>query len=169
MTIMSEQKLGDSKIPVSALVLGAGGLIPFVALPIWQIFAIDEAVRERALMAFIFYAAAILSFLGGIGWGIAMRERDPMQRGLSFGVSVVPSLVAWAAALINVQHLAFTLGILAVAFVVQVVWDVTLSSSGRAPKWFGSLRIGLTLVVLLALTAMWLWRPALSGVGQIAL
>lgn len=169
MTIMSNEPIGQSKIPISALLLGLGGLIPFVALPVWQILAVDDLMRERALAAFIFYAASILSFLGGIGWGVAMGERDPLHRGLAFGVSVVPALVAWAAAFVNVQYLGFSLGMLSIAFALQGAWDVHLSKSGRAPRWFASLRLGLTLVVLLALTVMWLWRPALSGSAGLSL
>ncbi|MDB5649018.1 MAG: rane protein [Hyphomicrobiales bacterium] len=166
MTIMSDTPVGgDQTIPVSALLLGLGGLIPFFGLTAVQIFAQDDVTRERAVTALVFYAATILSFLGGIGWGLAMRERDPVQRGLSFGVSIVPALIAWAAAFINVQNLSFSLGVLGAAFLVQWVWDAHLVRSERAPRWFGALRLGLTLAVLLALTATWLWRPALEGIG----
>jgi hypothetical protein len=170
MTIMSDKPLSEDRaIPVSALLLGVGGLIPFFGLTAVQIFAQDDMTRERAVTALIFYAASILSFLGGLGWGLAMRERDPMQRGLSFGVSIVPSLIAWAAAFVNVQNLAFSLGILGAAFLVQWAWDAHLVHSARAPRWFGALRLGLTLAVLLSLTATWLWRPALEGMGGIVL
>lgn len=166
MTIISEDTLGaEDRIPISALVLGLAGLIPFFGLAYWQIFTADDLARERAVMALIFYAASILSFLGGVGWGLAMRERDPLQRGLSLGISVVPSLVGWAVAFVNMQDLAFSLGALGAAFMVQGVWDAYLARSGRAPRWFGMLRVGLTLAVLAALTVTWLWRPALGALS----
>lgn len=163
MTVTSTEDNGAKDMPMSALVLGLGGLVPFVGLPLWQMFTIDEMVRERVVAAFIFYAASILSFLGGIGWGLAMRERDPVRRGLAFGVSVTPSLVAWAAAFVNVQFFAFSLGALGLAFALQGAWDVQLAGTGRAPRWFAGLRMVLTAVVLLAIAAMWIWRPPLSA------
>ncbi len=146
----------SSKMPISALLLGLAGLIPFFGLAFWQGHVSDELLADRLILGYIFYAASILSFLGGIGWGLAMSEQDPMQRGLSFGISTVPSLVAWAAAFINVQNLAFTLAILGAAFVLQGIWDFYLVQSGRAPRWFAQLRMGLTLAVLASMTWLWL-------------
>ncbi len=152
-------------MPISALLLGVGGLIPFFGLALWQGFAGDDVLAERLLAGFVFYAASILSFLGGIGWGLAIGERDPLQRGLSFGVSIVPSLIAWAAAFVNVQNLGFSLGVLAAAFLLQGFWDWRLVHSGRAPRWFGHLRIGLTCAVLCAIAITWMLQPDLAGIG----
>jgi hypothetical protein len=155
----------QASIPVSALMLGLAGLIPFYALAIWQGITSDELLAERLTTAFVLYAATILSFLGGIGWGLAMSETDPAQRGLAFGVSVAPSLIAWAAAFINVQNLAFSLAILAVAFALQGAWDWRLARVGQAPRWFGWLRLGLTLAVLGAMAIAWFTQPELAGAG----
>ena len=154
-----------AKIPISPLLLGIGGLIPFFGLAIWQGVAGDELLAERLMMGFVFYAASILSFLGGVGWGLAMNETDPVQRGLAFSVSTVPSLIAWAAAFINVQNLAFALTILGAAFLLQSAWDWHLTQIGRAPRWFATLRIGLTVAVMLAIAIAWLLQPQLSGIG----
>ena len=155
----------NPKIPVSALILGLAGLIPFFGLAIWQSTTPDELLTERLIMAFVFYAASILSFLGGIGWGLGMSERDPVQRGLSLGISTVPSLIAWAAAFINVQNLGFALLILASAFLLQGAWDWHLTSNGRAPRWFGTLRMGLTLAVLSAMAIVWFTQAPAAGIG----
>mgnify|MGYP006186552421 FL=1 len=42
------------------------------------------------------YGAAIVSFLGGIHWGIGLRHNAP-QRKLHMVWGVIPSLVAWIA------------------------------------------------------------------------
>lgn len=78
-----------------ALRLGYAGLIPFVlgALLVWLVRADVHPYVALALSA---YAAVILSFLGGIHWGLAMRQDAPPPRVLVWGV--VPSLVAWPAA-----------------------------------------------------------------------
>ena len=84
----------------SAKRLAYAGLLPFVlgALLVWAVRADVQGYVALALSA---YAAVVLSFLGGIHWGLAMRQPQPapprLTRGLVWGV--VPALVAWPAAL----------------------------------------------------------------------
>ena len=83
----------------TALRLAYAGLLPFVlgALLVW---AVHADVQAYALLALSAYAAVVLSFLGGMHWGLAMRQPQPSPptqvRGLVWGV--VPALVAWPAA-----------------------------------------------------------------------
>ena len=79
--------------------LGYGGFIPFAgsALAVWLR---DRPDRARSLSALQGYGATILSFLGAIHWGFAMREASGQPTGwLVWGVT--PSLVAWVALLLN--------------------------------------------------------------------
>ena len=81
-----------------ALALGCGGLLPFVGLAaaVWWLGSTD---RSRCLFALLAYGATILSFLGGIHWGFAMRgASDSSIRLLLWGVA--PSLLAWLALLL---------------------------------------------------------------------
>ncbi len=50
----------------------------------------------------------ILSFLGGIEWGLAIREEGGTEttRVIALGLSAVPSLAAWAALSGPLAHLA---------------------------------------------------------------
>jgi Protein of unknown function (DUF3429) len=75
--------------------LAYAGLVPFVlgALLVWLVRAEAHPYVALALSA---YAAVILSFLGGIHWGLAMRQDVQAPRVLVWGV--VPALVAWPAA-----------------------------------------------------------------------
>lgn len=75
-----------------ALKLGYAGLLPFVAgaLLVWIVNAEAHPYATLALSA---YAAVIVSFLGGIHWGVGFRDGDPRL----FAWGVVPSLVAWPA------------------------------------------------------------------------
>ena len=75
--------------------LAYAGLIPFVlgALLVWLVRAEAHPYVALALSA---YAAVILSFLGGIHWGMAMRLAELPPHVLWWGVA--PSLVAWPAA-----------------------------------------------------------------------
>lgn len=79
-----------------ALRLAYAGLLPFVlgALLVWIVHAEARPYTTQALSA---YAALIVSFLGGIHWGIGFRE--PAAPAPLFVWGVVPSLVAWPAVL----------------------------------------------------------------------
>lgn len=79
----------------TARLLGHAGLLPFVlgALLVWVGLAPDlHAFVTLALSA---YAGIIVSFLGGIHWGLAFRHSAPPASLFIWGV--VPSLVAWLA------------------------------------------------------------------------
>jgi hypothetical protein len=75
--------------PPLALRLGYAGLAPFVAGALLVWFVNAEA-HPYATLALSSYAAVIVSFLGGIHWGIAMRDGRPAL----FAWGVVPPLVA---------------------------------------------------------------------------
>lgn len=77
-----------------ALRLGYAGLLPFAggALLVWLVRPEALPFAAQALSA---YAALIISFLGGIHWGLALRQVAPAPVLLAWGVA--PSLLAWVA------------------------------------------------------------------------
>ena len=92
--------------------LGYGGLLPFVAgaLLVWLVRQDVHAFVTFALAA---YAAVIVSFLGAIHWGLAMRHSQPPTPLLVWGV--VPSMVAWLAVLMQPSGGLVILGAMLVA------------------------------------------------------
>ena len=78
----------------TARLLGHLGLLPFVlgALLVW---VVNAEAHPYATLALAGYAAVIVSFLGGIHWGLAFRLSAPPASLFIWGV--VPSLVAWLA------------------------------------------------------------------------
>jgi len=97
---MSEKRVLQScpTAPV-ALWLGYAGLIPFVAFAAltWLLAAQSRPVAVAALSA---YAAVIVSFLGGIHWGIGFRDGLPRL----FIWGVLPGLVAATALMLQPRH-----------------------------------------------------------------
>lgn len=94
---------------VTAHRLGYAGLLPFVlgALLVW--FVRPDA-HPYATLALSAYAAVIVSFLGGIHWGIAMREAAPPSS--MFVWATVPSLVAWIAVMMPANAGLVVLGVM---------------------------------------------------------
>jgi hypothetical protein len=141
----------DRTIPAMALWLGMGGAIPFVGLSgimglQYSGLIADEGLPDRLFYHLLMtYAALIASFLGGIRWGLALVR--PNSNSLLW-VSVIPSLLAWAAlALPRPYDNLVLVGL----FLWLVMIDVRLVLRALAPRWFGTLRIALTAVVLTSL------------------
>lgn len=147
-------------IPAPALVLGLGGLIPFLsaALLIWVDLAVDQwlpvwIVRERstselASVALGAYGAVILSFLGGIRWGNVLFDRASLQNWMPLLLSVLPSLIAWAALMLSPRSMMI---VLSAGFTFQYALDVSAAKRGELPQWFLRLRLILTSGAVLSL------------------
>ncbi len=78
--------------------LAYAGLVPFVVMATLM-WLIDADLHPFVTLALAGYGAAIVSFLGGIHWGIGFRNAARMHNAplLNFGWGVVPSLLAWIA------------------------------------------------------------------------
>lgn len=150
-----------SRTPVSprikriAWILTIAGAIPF-AVATAYIFRGETHVRIPAIAALVTYSAVILSFLGGIEWGLALREEagNERTRAVALGLSTVPSLAAWAVLWLPgpLHQLGMALGI----FVFAWAADQYLTSRGLLPTWFVDLRTAITGVVAVILgVAIW--------------
>ena len=66
-----ERPPSKTQVPAAAKWLGVLGAMPFVFLAVAGPF-LEASVQERAHFALVAYGAIILSFLGGIHWGLAI-------------------------------------------------------------------------------------------------
>jgi hypothetical protein len=112
---------------------------------------LDEATRPWAAHALLAYGATILSFLGGIHWGLAIStaggtgtDRLPTRLFLS----VMPSLAGWVALLVAGKS---GLLLLAIAIAAMLAVDLRATRLGDAPLWYPRLRIPLSGVVVASL------------------
>ena len=129
-------------------ILVFAGFIPFAALAFWLYgIAPDHPWRHGTTVLLTAYAAAVLSFLGGIRWGLALRGRDGNGKA-DLILGIVPPLVGWIAIVVPAP-LNFVL--LAVAFAAQGAWDSLTLTSDAAPDWFRRIRIQMTVLVVAAL------------------
>jgi hypothetical protein len=133
-------------IPRPALSLGIAGLIPFWGLAI-SIIVFDPPIKNYAIQAEITYGAVILSFLGGIHWGLAaMNERHVNWLCLSWGIT--PSLIAWGALFLQPF---FGLLLLITGFLAAAIIDFRVFTSNSNNTWFGGLRTVLSIGTITAL------------------
>ena len=132
-----------------AFALALSGAIPFVVGAVaqwWPILLGNYAYL--ALPALLWYGAVILSFLGGIRWGLALRVLQPKRRIRLMILSVVPSLLGWFALFLPSQ---FALVALMIGFAGQGAWDTWTAEHSGAPPWFITLRVILSIIVVTAL------------------
>ena len=140
----------DNKVPPSAAWLGGLGALPFIGLAGAAPF-LDSAPRTFAVHALVAYGAVILSFLGGVHWGLAIGSRsgaDHQELRTRLIISVIPSLAAWVALLFPEKTGLLMLA----AAIAKMLWvDIRAARLGHAPRWYPKLRIPLTCVVVAAL------------------
>jgi len=79
----------------TAYLLGLSGLIPFVGLTAFM-------NQPWAISYFLPYSAIILSFLGGIHWGVAVRDSE-WSNPRRLCLCMLPSLLGWLALLLPVK------------------------------------------------------------------
>ena len=97
----------------------------------------------------------ILSFLGGVRWGLALKHGAEHQTGLLV-VSVLPSLAAWLALLLPRPH---DLTLLIACYLALAVADFAMVRRGHAPAWYATLRLLLTAAVVLVLIVALAFLP----------
>ncbi len=146
------------KRPVLPYVLGIAGLVPFVFSSTAIFFGPTEFL-PLSFSALLWYAAVILSFLGGTRWGaeIARNPGNPSAKILI--LSMLPSIVAWGC-LVFFDIYSFPLGYIAalialgtlmLGFAIQLQWDLLAVRKGMFPPWYARLRIILSTVAILSL------------------
>jgi hypothetical protein len=140
-------------VPRIPLLLGIGGLIPFVGLSLALAFGVTPPLftdADSVRVALVGYGVVILSFLGGVRWGVALKEDEngDGKANRDFIVSVVPALVAWFAWF---QPSPADLWWLVAAHVLLGLLDYGLACRVIVQEWFGRLRLALSGVAALAL------------------
>ena len=136
--------------PDTAYFLTAAGALPFVAGAAVALLGNDMDC-SWACQLVRYYGAVILSFMGGIHWGLAMGPTGttPPNQSRRLMLSVVPALIGWLALLLSPPA---GLAVLALAFVILLVFDLKATQIGYAPSWYPRLRIPVTSVVVLSLS-----------------
>jgi hypothetical protein len=130
-------------------ILGVSGLVPFWVLALALFTGQTPGMApEAASFALAVYAATIASFLGGVRWGLAMRETRSDRSWGDYVLSVLPQLLAWSSFALPDRQRLTALGLLIFA---TGPLDLGLVQRRVAPLWFGRLRVVLSLAAGAAL------------------
>lgn len=125
--------------------LGFAGLIPFVLLTVlcWIVHPDWLGYFIKAQLA---YGIVILSFLGGLHWGVTLmaqgKDDEETRRAMIWGV--IPTLIAWC----SLSNMLFGFVVQVIGFIAAYKIDKKLYQSYAVPAWFIDLRLQLTRVVV---------------------
>jgi hypothetical protein len=133
-----------------AWIFAIAGLVPFAGATIALLWG-ESHVRVPAIAAMVTFAAIVLSHLGGIEGGLALREEfgSEKTRAVALFLSTVPSLAAWG--VLWLPSPQWQLGASIALFVAVWGADLWLAHTGLIPSWFVDLRTAATAVVAVIL------------------
>lgn len=146
--------LEEHRLSPFAYLLGWAGLLPQIAA-FMLLVGQEPDLQEFGHILAQAYAALILSFLGGIWWGMGVRVAGEPPRWLWFA-AVLPALLAYATFLplaMGARDTALPCVILATGLIVSLWVDWRLCALEIAPRGWMFLRlplsVGLALLTLL--------------------
>ena len=143
--------------------LALAGFIPFAGLALsLLILNAEHTLFGVAQQWLATYGAVILSFLGGIRWGLALQTPNEEVAPRVLVLSIVPSLVGWFSLFVPAPYV---FAIQALAFAGQGAWDAFTGPDQGFPQWFSRLRMWLTLIVTGAMVRAFFATIALSPLG----
>lgn len=146
-----------TKIPLAPLLLGLAGLIPFIwgaftvlspALQSWG--AASLGPRFVGPYVQLFYGSVILSFMSGVLWGFATKAEGG-QAATGYVLSVIPAL--WAFFMTGGGPVSAGSNLI-IGFAALLLLDYAFFTWGLTPKWWMSLRVLLTSIVVCCLAVV---------------
>ncbi len=129
------------RVETMGMRLGYLGLIPCVFGAVTAL--LSQELVSLAFQAFILYSLAILSFMGGVHWGLALITGTRQSTRLL--ISVVPVVAAWICLIALPAPL--TLAVLGGGFIAQWFIDRPILAELPIPSWYLEMRPRLAYVV----------------------
>jgi hypothetical protein len=145
----------DHKMPLPALILGFGGLIPFIwgtaclYNPELNAFSV-EMFGPRMSSPFIqlSYGTIIICFISGILWGFSATVEDAKLRTYGLILSSIPTI--WVFFMVGGGPVQSAINLI-VGFIAVLALDFYYNYLGLNPKWWIRLRVILTVFVVIFL------------------
>jgi hypothetical protein len=129
------------RVETMGMRLGYLGLTPFVVGAVTAL--LSQELISLVFQAFVLYSIAILSFMGGVHWGLALITGTRQSTRLL--ISVVPVVAAWICLIALPAPL--TLAVLGGGFIAQWFIDRPILAELPIPSWYLEMRPRLAYVV----------------------
>lgn len=148
-------------MPTIVIPLSLLGLVPLIVFACGAVGHIPETA-ERMLVALIDYAALVLSFAGGVHWGLALLPGSP-RPSLRFCAGALPLIAGWVG-LVLAQLVAPTvaLAVLIIAYLATVLAEHRAAPRLSLPSRYMWMRWGFSVVAVLMMGMVLVLR----GLGQ---
>lgn len=144
-------------VPLTALLLGAAGLLPFLGCALVATMPLGEWSR-LGLLGLLAYAAVILAFLGGVHWGFALPPepaQTPEARRARLTLGVLPSLIGWIGLVVTFIGLPLIgLLVMILGFAATTLTESRARRAGLMPPGYMGLRWVLSVIVIACLVAV---------------
>ena len=147
------------RLPLLAVILSVAGLIPFIMCGLGAV-ATNTVTSLPAVNLLIAYSAIVLSFLGGVHWGLTLAtEHDPAERPRLLG-GALAAVLSWGVVAVAIYTLHPSLGIalMIALFILGMVAEWRAHDRGWVPGGYIGMRIVITVVVVAILTTVLMLR-----------
>ena len=163
---MSSVSAARTFIPALLVMLG---MIPFIASA-YMVFRFEELVSAHmtadggafevfaqrlqiALLSLLIYGAVILSFLGGVRWGVEIGTNPRAPSRFVLLLSILGALAGWGLSVYGAffKTNASLLWAYAVIFAMHLLWD---ASCPDLPRWYKTLRFIASIVAIASYLAV---------------
>ncbi|WP_419827723.1 DUF3429 domain-containing protein [Sphingomonas sp.] len=135
------------RVPPAAAALGAAGLLPpllAIAARLTAGITGDVQLQHFAMLVGLQYVGLILSFLGGLWWGIAVAKLPADRVSPWLALAVLPSLAALGVHVLSNWFPGPSVVLLALCVLATLLVDRRLAREGLAPRWWMRLRVPLS-------------------------
>jgi len=133
-----------------AWLLAITGVLIFAVMTAF-LFSGEHHVRIPAIAALVTFAAVVISYVGGIEFGLALREEGSSERirALAMSMSALPSLASWGVFWLPSpqQQIGAAIGL----FVLVWFSDLYFAHRGLIPSWFVDMRTAVTAIACVIL------------------
>jgi hypothetical protein len=148
-------------MPAIAVAFSILGLVPLVFFAFGAVGPIPETA-ERMLVALIDYAALVLSFSGGVHWGLALLQ-GALRPSARFGASTLPLIVGWVG-LMLAQMVSPTVAliVLVVGYLAMLLTEQQAAQRLPVPPRYMWIRWGFSVVSMVMMVMVLILR----GIGQ---
>jgi hypothetical protein len=148
-------------MPISAILLSILGLVPFIGCGLVALGP-HAATADRMLAALIAWGALALAFVGGLHWGLVLRDTATTPQGASgrqsharIGMAVLPLILGWVALLLPLVAAAWLgLLLLIAAYLATLAAEHRWARTYAWPPRYLWLRWGFTIVAVAMLVTV---------------